>query len=465
LTVTNTAGSSYNWIVNGATLTGGNGTNTINVDYTVAGTATIQVIETNSFGCIGDTVTLAVTVNNLPNANAGPDVGVCIGQSVQLNATGGTSYSWSPPGGLSNTQVPDPFANPSTNTVYTVLVTDVNGCQNSDSVLVTVNPLPNITVTPASSVCIGSSIQLNASGGNTYQWSPVGTLDNPNSASPNANPTTNTTYTVIVTDGNGCVDSATVDITVNPLPTAVAGNDTLICEGSSVMLSASGGVSFSWSPASSLNNPNTANPVATPPAPTTYTVTVTDANGCSDDDDVTVFLNDVPEASFTVDPNVISATCNGIVTNLINTSSNATSYLWLFPDGSTSTDVNPQYHFDFNSTVVTLIAYNNFCPDTTQQNFTGNLLDVIFKDIKNVFSPNGDNLNECFDLGNQYDFKECSNMKVFNRWGSEVFSWSPNRPCWNGKKDNTGEELPMGTYYLTIAIAGHKYQGTITLIR
>jgi gliding motility-associated-like protein len=463
--VNNTTGSTYAWTVTGGNLTGGNGTNGITVDYPATGTVVVQVVETNSYGCVGDTVSLSVTVNGLPAANAGPDVGVCVGQSVQLNASGGTAYSWTPGAGLSNAQIPDPLASPAASTTYTVLVTDANGCQNTDSVLVTVNPLPVITITPASSVCIGSSIQLNASGGTTFQWSPAGTLDNPNSATPNANPTVNTTYTVVVTDGNGCVDSATVDITVNPLPVAQAGADTLICEGNSVTLTASGGVGFSWTPAQSLNNANIASPVATPAAPTTYTVTVTDVNGCTDTDDVTVNLNDVPTASFVVDYNVISATCQGIETTLINTSQEATSYLWQFPNGTTSTEVNPVYHFDFNSTVVTLIAYNNFCPDTAQQNFTGNLLDIVFKDISNVFSPNGDGKNDCFDLGTQYDFKECSSIKVFNRWGTQVFSASPSNPCWNGRKDNTGEELPMGTYYLSVAIAGKKYSSTITLIR
>ena len=73
LSVTANAGSTYVWIVNGANLTGGNGTNTITVDYPTAGLAGIQVIETNSYGCVGDTVTLNVTVNVLPAANAGPD--------------------------------------------------------------------------------------------------------------------------------------------------------------------------------------------------------------------------------------------------------------------------------------------------------------------------------------------------------------------------------------------------------
>ncbi len=464
-TVTNTSGSTYAWTVNGGNLISGDGTNTINVNWPTTGNATVSIIETNSYGCVGDPVTLPVVVNGLPVVDAGSNTGVCIGQSIQLNATGGVNYLWTPSTALSNTTISNPFANPTATIVYSVLVTDGNGCRNSDSVVVTVNPLPVITVTPASSVCIGSSLQLNAGGGNTYLWSPASSLDNPNSSTPFANPVVNTTYSVIVTDGNGCVDSATVAITVNALPVAVASADTLVCAGTSAYLSAGGGVSYTWTPTQGLNNSNISNPTATPSTNITYTVTVTDVNGCKDDEDVVINLNDSPTASFTVDENALSANCNGIQANLINTSQDALNYSWLFPDGTTSTEVNPVYHFDFNNTYITLIAYNNICSDTSQSNYAGSLLDDVFKDISNVFTPNGDGINDCFDLGTKYDFSDCSEMKIFNRWGSEVFHLSPGVSCWNGKKNGNGEDLPSGTYFLSVHIAGHKYNGTITLIR
>ncbi|MBL0341104.1 MAG: gliding motility-associated C-terminal domain-containing protein [Bacteroidetes bacterium] len=463
--VTNTFGSTYAWTVTGATLINGNGSNTINVNWPATGTITISIVETNSYGCIGDTVTLPVVVNGLPAANAGPDAGVCIGQAIQLNATGGVNYVWTPATGLNNTTIADPLASPTTSTVYTVLVTDANGCRNDDSVLVTVNALPVITITPNSGVCIGSNIQLSAGGGNVYQWSPASTLDNPNSATPFANPTVNTTYTVIVTDGNGCVDSATVNITVNPLPIAVASADTLICAGTTASLSASGGVSFSWTPTQGLNNGTISNPTATPSSNTTYTVTVTDINGCQDDEQVVIDLNDQPISSFSVDGDALSANCDGIQATLINTSQDALNYTWIFPDGTTSTEVNPLYSFGFYNTNVTLIAYNNICSDTTQLNYSGALLDDVFKDISNVFTPNGDGLNDCFDLGTKYNFSDCSSMKVFNRWGEEVFTLKPGATCWNGKKNGNGEDLPSGSYFLSVHIAGKKYSGTITLIR
>lgn len=463
-----TSSSTYNWFITGGTILSGNGSNSITANWTGSGTATISVIETNVYGCIGDTVSIIVTIHALPAANAGPDVSVCIGQGVQLNATGGVSFVWSPLTGLNNVNIPNPIASPITATVYTVLVTDTNGCKNSDSVIVSVNPLPIITLIPDSDVCIGNSIQLFAGGGTVFQWSPVGTLNNANIFNPVATPTVTTTYTVIVTDQNTCVDSTTVTITVNPLPTITAIGDTTICAGTSASLLAGGGVSYSWSPASTLNIPNIPNPVATPPTTTTYTVTGTDANGCSNDDQVTVSVNLQPEASFTVDDaNLAALTCAGYTANLINTSTDAFNYVWLSNNGDTiSTLVNPQIQLNLSgSNIITLVAINNMCQDTFMLDFASTAIGQLFNMMPNVMTPNGDGKNDCFDFGNLIDLKDCSDWQVFNRWGEPVFHGSSGQPCWNGKKNNSGKELPSGTYYVIVKIAEQSYKGTITLIR
>lgn len=463
-----TSSSTYNWFITGGTILSGNGSNSITANWTGSGTATISVIETNVYGCIGDTVSITITINALPAANAGPDVSVCIGQGVQLNATGGISFVWFPPTGLSNINIPNPIASPTIATVYTVLVTDANGCKNTDSVIVSVNPLPIITLISDSDVCIGNSIQLFAGGGTVFLWSPAGTLNNPNISNPVATPTITTTYTVIVTDQNTCVDSASVTITVNPLPTITAIGDTTICAGTSASLLAGGGISYSWSPSSSLNNSNIANPVATPQSTTTYTVTGTDVNGCSNDDQVTVSINVQPEASFTVDDaNLAALNCAGYTANLVNTSTDAFNYVWLSDNGDTiSTLVNPQIQLNLSgSNNITLVAINNMCQDTFMLDFASTAIEQLFNMMPNVMTPNDDGKNDCFDFGNLIDLKDCSDWQVFNRWGEPVFYGSSGQPCWNGKKDNSGKELPSGTYFVIVKIAEQSYKGTITLIR
>jgi gliding motility-associated-like protein len=465
--VANTPNSTYSWSIVGGTILSGNGTNSVNAIWSSSGTAIISVIETSTFGCLGDTISFNINVNGLPPAEAGTDATVCIGESTQLNASGGTTYAWSPAGSLNNPNIPDPIATPNGTTVYTVTVTDNNGCENTDSVTVNVNQLPSITITPDSDVCIGNSIQLNAGGGTTYTWTPSSTLDNPNISNPIATPSVNTTYTVVVTDGNTCVDSSSVTITVNPLPVAVASGDTTICAATNAFLSASGGVSYVWSPSGTLNNSTISNPIASPSTPTTYTVTVTDINGCMDDDDVTVNINIQPEASFYVDDdNLTAANCNGYEAELVNTSIDALSYQWILPNGTTTNVTNPMVQFALAGTnTITLIAINNICSDTTVLNYESTAAQQILESVPNVFTPNGDGSNDCFDLGTDIDISECSKWLIFNRWGTVVFTNSGSNPCWNGKKDNSGEEMPNGTYFIIIDIAGEEYKGTITLIR
>jgi gliding motility-associated-like protein len=469
--VANTASSTYNWSVSPGTIVTGNGTNNITVNWTSSGTAILTVIETNSYGC-KDTVTLQVTINALPSVNAGSDVGVCIGQGTLLTALGANNYTWSILGGSTIGTGGSIQVSPTTLTTYVVLGTDANGCKNTDTVTVTVNPLPVITLTPNSSVCIGNSIQLTANGGNSYQWSPTGTLNDPNIFNPVAAPTTTTIYTVIVTDQNTCVDSASVTITVNPLPTITASvNTDTICAGSTANLSANGGVSFSWNPIPTpdLNNGNVQNPVATPSSPgnTTYTVTGTDANGCSNSAQVTVNVHVQPEASFTVnDANLDSLTCFGYTAVLHNTSDNSLTYLWTFPNGSTSTVENPEVQLNLSgSNIITLVAINNMCRDTTVDDFTSTAIEQLFSKLPNIFTPNGDGKNECFDLGLNIDLKECSDWVVYNRWGEKVFTSSVGQSCWNGTVNNTGKVVPEGTYFVVVIISGQSYKGSITVLR
>ncbi|MBL0097902.1 MAG: hypothetical protein IPP46_16485 [Bacteroidetes bacterium] len=265
--VTNTSGSTYQWTNSGGSILSGNGSNTVSANWNISGTTIISVTETNSFGCTGAPVTYSLTVNPLPNANAGSDNSICIGDSTLLSASGGISYQWSPATGLSNPGIANPIAIPTATTIYTVLVTDGNGCKNTDTVTLFVNPLPIVSAGTDVDICIGSSTQLNATGGSIYIWSPNTGLDNTFISNPTANPVSTITYSVIVIDSNGCRNSDQLLVTVNPLPTAQTGADTLICNGSSIVLQASGGVSYQWSPATGSNNPSIANPFASPGSP------------------------------------------------------------------------------------------------------------------------------------------------------------------------------------------------------
>jgi uncharacterized repeat protein (TIGR03803 family) len=221
-----------------------------------------------------------------PIAVAEGSASICSGSSTPLTGSGGVSCSWSPSTGLSDAASCSPTASPSATTTYTLTVTDADGCAstNRPTVMVTVNSLPTVTITPSgpTTFCAGGSVTLTASSGSSYLWSTFATTQA-------ISVSTSGSYTVSVTDVNGCfATSDPTTVTVNPRPTAFASGTATIVAGSSTALTGSGGSSCSWSPATGLSSANTCLTTASPAATTTYTLTVTDANGCISTNNPTV---------------------------------------------------------------------------------------------------------------------------------------------------------------------------------
>ena len=244
-------------------------------------------------GACVNTDTVVVTINQ-PQINAGADVTICSGDSVQLNGTGATSYTWTPNVMISNTTINNPYVFPVSNQDYIVSGGDVNGCLGSDTVSVLVNNLPTASAGPDLSLCLGFSGVLNASGGVTYNWSPGVDLSSTVIANPTTSTIVNTTYYVEVTDVNGCQNIDLVNVVVNTNPVVDAGLDVEVCDGSSVQLQASGATTYVWNTNTTLSNLLIANPLASPSVDTSYIVVGTDINGCSDSDTVNVNVNSLP---------------------------------------------------------------------------------------------------------------------------------------------------------------------------
>lgn len=284
-----TGASSYAWTSN-PTLSALNipnpvATPTSQTEYFVTGT--------DGNGCTNiDSVTISTI--NLPNINAGADKFICEGDNVQIFVTGGISYDWIPDPTLSSTSISNPFASPLTTTTYTVNGTDINGCTNSDNVIVNVYTLPNVSAGSDTSVCVGGTIQLLATGANTYTWNPDASLSNLNISNPFATPSGATTYFVTGIDINGCENSTQVTVDINPLPSINAGSNVAICFGDSTQLNATGGTIYIWSFNLTLSDFVINNPWAEPSVDTWYYVSGTDANGCTNVDSVLVNVNPLP---------------------------------------------------------------------------------------------------------------------------------------------------------------------------
>ncbi len=255
------------------------------------GANTYTVTVTDNAGCkTTSTVTLVDPVQlSITTTAITPDVCSTNSGTASVSASGGTgtlTYSWN--SGPANATANNLSAN-----TYTVTVTDNKGCKVTSSTTVSAVGFITASANPDSAICTGQTIQLSASGGTNYSWAPPATLSNAGIPNPIASPTSNTNYTVTVQRGT-CSDTDVVVITVNPLPVASAGMDTTIMNGESIQLGASGGISFTWTPGSSLDDPNIFNPTASPTSTTTYTLMVTDANGCTNFDYLTIFVTEPP---------------------------------------------------------------------------------------------------------------------------------------------------------------------------
>jgi hypothetical protein len=229
-------------------------------------------------------------------ANAGADRTICAGDSllVGLPAARGIppyTYRWTSSDGASIPDTAQFWAKPTATTMYFVLATDAVGCEDLDTVVITVNTPPTARAGADTALCAGSSVRIGGAplGGRApfaYAWSPAKGLDSRTASTPTARPDSTTAYVVTVTDANGCIGTDTVVVTINRAPVLDPVTDYEICAGDSATLgvtitSGVGPYRYRWAPATGLSSATDAAPRAAPATTTSYRVTVTDANGCS----------------------------------------------------------------------------------------------------------------------------------------------------------------------------------------
>jgi gliding motility-associated-like protein len=268
------------------------GLSNANIENPIAspGVTTKYIITASNAACSAkDSVVIDILPS--PTVAKSNDTTICNQGSAQLFAAGGNNYSWSPATGLNNISIANPIASPSAPTTYKVLVAGANGCSKLDSVKVNWIPKPTFTINPPTvAVCLGSATTLTASGADAYNWYEGSSVLSPTSAATSVSPTASQQYSVAVRH-NFCNinDTLRSSVTVNPLPTVtVAKSNDIDCSNASATLIATGGVNYNWTPTQGVSAANSASPIVTPVATTTYNVNVTDVNGCSKSDSVKV---------------------------------------------------------------------------------------------------------------------------------------------------------------------------------
>ena len=342
INLTAEGGNSYSWSGPGGFTSDQQNPVRNNAQLSHAGSYTVTVTFSN--GCTG-TASVAVTVNPLPVpvASATPNP-VCSGKSVSFNASGGVTYSWSGPSGLSSNSPAFLIGNVQLSNagLYNVTVTSGDGCSASTSFNLVVNqsPVPSASATP-NPVCVESVLNLSSAGGATYAWSgpngftssiqkPAITITSENNEG---------LYTVTVTSAAGCFETASVNVIVNPLPVGtISVSTTSACVGNSIQFGATGGVSYLWTGpqgfSSTLQNPSRM--ITAYNQRGQYTVRITNEFGCYVTKSVTIEVYFPPVATANHDK---STACVG--SNLALTAGGSGNKSWSGPNGFTSTLANP----------------------------------------------------------------------------------------------------------------------------
>jgi gliding motility-associated-like protein len=396
-------------------------------------TTVFTVIISDSCG----TDTLLVTLDVYgASANSIDDFSICLGDTVELWAAGGGTYQWSPSAEiLTDPTQASVLIAPQQTTDYLVEIITPEGCELVREITVSVfNDVPIPVLDDTVRVCRGDAVTISTSGATEYFWYPDLFINT--TTGPVVTIETNIDFTYYVDYTNACgtvtdsIHVALIDVD------AIAGNDTIVCPGEVVHLFASGGVSYLWSPAESVFNPNASNTSALPPHPTTYSVLVTDENGCSAA--VQVFVDHFPLPFVQTSPDYYGFQGDEVNLTANGTSSNGT-YTWS-PTEYLSC-VNCQSPTSFTQETITYVVDyvdENGC--TASDDVTIFFEGIIY--LPNTFTPDGNKFNETFFAkgGNIVEF----NIQIFNRWGELIFEGFDFNDHWDGTYN--GQPCQDGTY-------------------
>ncbi len=312
LTITTNAVSNYSWS------TGATGNSivvapTTNTVYSLTAKSPSNCIATANLTVLVGSGVPALTLAATPAS-------VCVGDSVKLNALGAVTYTWS--NGVSNNQLFPPSQ------TATYVVTGKNGCGTSTAAItVTALPLPVSVAGSTNVTCSGSPLTLTASGASGYTWSTGQTATIISVA-----PTVPTTYSVVGKKG-GCMNSGLFSVSINPLPNVqLAGTSTMICAGSSVTLTATGGNNYTWTPSGFSGGIIT----DTPTTSVNYQVSGSNSFGCVSGANHVVIVNPLPTITVNSPQPVI---CPGATITLMATGGH--TYQWNTGAQTKSLVVNP----------------------------------------------------------------------------------------------------------------------------
>jgi gliding motility-associated-like protein len=367
---------------------------------------------------------------------------------------------------------------PLVTTSYTV--TPVNAqcdarklAEAASSFIINVKEAPDVQAqTSKTTICAGDTTQIRATGAVTYKWMPTTNISNPDTSHPVAsfaNNLTSTTYTVTGTGSNSCTNTSTVTIFYKPGATISLSQEApVICKKDTAEIKvelprANEVQSYRWEPQTGLDSTNTRVVKASPEDTTEYTVTISDLNGCTASTKVTVMVWPLPEVETSVDQDTIR---EGKFT-FVNVSGEGISYTWLPSDGLVDTaSVRTRVQPAKTITYTVRATGTNGCTNTA----TAQVQVIPYEfNVPSVFTPNGDGVNETFDVRIDPTNVQTYAITISDRTGNLMFSKDNMMMGWNGQSTNGNEATP-GVYFYVIRITTKDNQqitksGNVTLLR
>jgi len=414
----------------------------------IPGPTNVLLNEATPASCLNNDGTVGVTITG----GTGPYTFLYNGKSVGSTPNGAGTASGLPSGDL------------------TITVQDANGCTLPGIVTVDLNNNLTLLMDNDAELCQGTSRPITiTSNATTFNWSPATGLSSATVEDPVASPTTTTSYTVTVGLGV-CTASGSLNIVVIPAPVAAAASPDSTCYGKDIYLQGSGGASYMWTPTTYLNNPTISDPlVIDPKSSITYSLTVTDNNGCKSLKPATVFLYvRLPYQVFAGDDTSVMVG-QTVALNAVDVQGvGLNKFVWTPAAGLSNAGIA-----DPTATFGEIGTYT-FVVDATAPNGCGGSDSVVIKVyaladifVPNAFTPNGDGHNDVL-RAIPVSIRVFKYLTVYNRWGQQVFTTTNPGIGWDGSFN--GQQMPPGTYVWMVGGIDYsgrivERRGTVILIR
>jgi gliding motility-associated-like protein len=440
---------------------------------------TYTAVGTDANGCVGNsTIFIGMNANPLVGTKGST---ICANTTMTVWAAGGTIYNWTGPNGFTaNTgTINIPNADLSMIGVYSVTVTDANGCKGTGVAQVSINPSPTVTADYSGPICAGQSFTFHATAQNAvlYYWHGpltwMSVLQNPSLN--NLAPEASGLYTVFVHDELGCEGTAFVNVLVRSLPNLTINSDKLSgCVPLCVNLSQTSPNTIVSSMYWAGNGNNNVGPTPTfcYDKAGRYLISsqYTDNYGCVNTSTLAVEAYAIPIADFNFSPNkpIIN---ESIEFTDASREAEIANCQWNFSNTGNQllagSAINRVFDKEGSYAVALIVTSINGCKDTiVKAVFVGEDYGVYVPD---AFSPNGDGINDVFTAKGFGITK--FEMNIFDRWGEKLYTTNDIEKGWDGKYAvRGGEEVKQDVYVWKIKLTdtfgkGHEMSGKVSLIK